>query len=83
MRERPSFLVATAVNSLRACTLMVPDCASNSYTRSALAGSSERRYSWTLVSKNESASLMGFQSIELEVLGLTARGTCAIELEGL
>src|SRR5258708_29856446 len=45
---------------------MVPRSASNSSIRSALLESSESRYSNTLVSKNESASLIRFESIELE-----------------
>src|ERR1700722_19347440 len=45
---------------------MVPRSASNSSIRSALLASSESRYSNALVSKNESASLIRFESIELE-----------------
>src|ERR1700727_199396 len=45
---------------------MVPRSASNSSIRSAFLESSDSKYSNTLVSKNESASLIRFESIELE-----------------
>src|SRR5512137_2483497 len=61
-----SLRIATAANSFRTWTLIVPCSASSVSTRSAFCVSFDSRYSRTLVSKNASAALIGLESVELE-----------------
>src|SRR5262245_48917855 len=51
---------------------MTPESASSSSTRSALSASDESRYKRTLVSKNGSTALIGYQPIEFEILWQSA-----------
>ena len=61
-----AFHIATAANSFKTWTLIVPRSASSASTRSAFSASDDNKYSRTLVSKNTSGALIGLESVELE-----------------